>query len=153
MLFSEEDERKMENKKTVLYEDRVTLGAKMVDFAGYLMPIQYPAGILAEHLAARKQAGIFDVSHMGRFRFTGKDALAFLQHTLTNNSAALEVGTSQYALNCIEGLVAKGAQGIVLGCTELPFLLSQKDRNVKLFDTTKIHAQKTLELALGEPII
>lgn len=88
----------MENKKTVLYDDHVALGAKMVDFAGYMMPIQYPAGIITEHLSTRKHAGLFDVSHMGRFEFTGKDTLAFLQHTLTNNAAALEFGTSQYTI-------------------------------------------------------
>jgi len=70
----------------------------MVAFAGWEMPIQYPLGILGEHLATRKQAGLFDVSHMGRFLIRGADALPFLQHVLTNNAAALEVGEAQYTL-------------------------------------------------------
>ncbi len=70
----------------------------MVEFGGWSMPIQYPAGILQEHLMTRKQAGLFDVSHMGRFVIRGKHALAFLQHVLSNNAAGLEVGKSQYTI-------------------------------------------------------
>ena len=70
----------------------------MVDFGGWDMPIQYPAGILQEHLATRKRAGLFDVSHMGRFRVAGRGALPFLQRVLTNNAAALTVGKSHYSI-------------------------------------------------------
>jgi len=84
--------------RTVLYQRHVELGAQIVEFGGWEMPVQYPAGILAEHLATRSQAGLFDVSHMGRFIIRGRDALAFLQHALTNNAAALEPGQSQYTL-------------------------------------------------------
>jgi aminomethyltransferase len=84
--------------KTILNKTHVARGAKMVEFGGWDMPIQYPDGILAEHLATRKSAGIFDVSHMGRFIVRGKDALPFLQHVLTNNAAALEVGEGQYTM-------------------------------------------------------
>ena len=70
----------------------------MVDFGGWDMPIQYPAGILQEHLATRKRAGLFDVSHMGRFRVAGRGALSFLQRVLTNNAAALAVGKSHYSI-------------------------------------------------------
>jgi glycine cleavage system T protein len=84
--------------KTVLYRRHIELGARMVEFGGWQMPVQYPAGILAEHLATRSQAGLFDISHMGRFIVSGRDALDFLQHTLTNNAAALEPGQSQYTL-------------------------------------------------------
>ncbi len=62
------------------------------------MPIQYPDGILAEHIKTREKAGMFDVSHMGRLFLTGDSVLAFLQHVLTNNAQALEVGQSQYTL-------------------------------------------------------
>ena len=55
----------MMEKKTPLYESHVALGAKMVEFGGFLMPVQYPTGILAEHMAVREKAGLFDVSHMG----------------------------------------------------------------------------------------
>ena len=84
--------------RTVLYERHEGLQATMVNFGGWEMPVQYPGGIIQEHLATRKQAGLFDVSHMGRFIIWGKDAVPFLQHVLTNNAAALEVGESQYTM-------------------------------------------------------
>ena len=84
--------------KTVLYQRHIELGARIVEFGGWQMPVQYPAGILAEHLAARSRAGVFDVSHMGRFIIGGPNALGFLQRALTNNAAALEPGQSQYTL-------------------------------------------------------
>lgn len=84
--------------KTVFYEKHVGLGAKMVEFGGWDMPVQYETGIVLEHLSTRKQAGLFDVSHMGRFIVGGPDALDFLQHVLTNNAAALEIEESQYTM-------------------------------------------------------
>ena len=84
--------------KTVLHDKHVNLGAKMVEFGGWDMPIQYETGIVQEHLNTRKQAGLFDVSHMGRFIVDGPDALDFLQHVLTNNAAALEIEESQYTM-------------------------------------------------------
>ncbi len=76
--------------RTVLCENHKALGAMMVDFGGWEMPLQYPSGVVEEHLATRKNAGIFDVSHMGRFIVRGADALPFLQHVLTNNAEALD---------------------------------------------------------------
>lgn len=84
--------------RTVLYDRHVACGAKMVDFAGWEMPLQYAGGIVAEHLATRKRAGIFDVSHMGRLAFTGRGVTRFLQHVLTNNAEALDVGQAQYTM-------------------------------------------------------
>jgi hypothetical protein len=84
--------------RTVLYPRHVELGAQMVDFGGWDMPVQYPDGILKEHLATRRTAGLFDVSHMGRFIVSGTGALDFLQHVLTNHARALDVGESQYTL-------------------------------------------------------
>ncbi|MCK5850888.1 MAG: glycine cleavage system aminomethyltransferase GcvT [Kiritimatiellae bacterium] len=72
--------------------------AKMVDFGGWDMPLQYKDGILREHLATRKFGGIFDVSHMGRFRIKGSDRIKFLQHVLSNNAEALEPWQAQYTL-------------------------------------------------------
>jgi aminomethyltransferase len=69
----------------------LALGAKIVEFAGWEMPIFYPTGIVEEHLATRKGAGLFDVSHMGRFIIRGAGALRFLQHVLTNNAEALDI--------------------------------------------------------------
>ena len=85
-------------KRTPLYDRHVALGAKVVDFAGWEMPIQYASGIIDEHLATRRSAGLFDVSHMGRFLISGSDALPFLQHVLTNNAAGLEVNEAQYTI-------------------------------------------------------
>ena len=87
-----------ELKRTLFYERHVAAGATMVDFGGWEMPIQYPGGIVEEHLATRSGCGLFDVSHMGRFRITGKGAKAFLQHVLTSNVFALEVNQAQYAI-------------------------------------------------------
>lgn len=90
----------MENRlqRTVLYDWHLNNGAQMVDFGGWEMPVQYPTGIVQEHLDTRKFCGLFDVSHMGRLIFTGADTLPFLQRVLTNNAAALEVGESQYTI-------------------------------------------------------
>lgn len=85
-------------QRTPLFERHRELGGQMVPFGGWEMPVQYPSGILAEHLATRRRAGLFDVSHMGRLIVRGREALPFLQHVLSNNAAALEVGQSQYTL-------------------------------------------------------
>lgn len=85
-------------KRTVLFDEHLRLKASMVDFGGWEMPVNYPTGIVEEHLYTRKKAGIFDVSHMGRFVITGREAVAFLQHVLTNNALALDVKQAQYTL-------------------------------------------------------
>ncbi len=73
-------------------------GGQMIDFGGWEMPVQYATGIIQEHLAVRKFGGLFDVSHMGRFRIKGTEKTAFLQHVLTNNVEALEPWQAQYTL-------------------------------------------------------
>ncbi|MBP3659995.1 MAG: glycine cleavage system protein T, partial [Oscillospiraceae bacterium] len=87
-----------ELKRTVLYDAHVAAGATLVDFGGWEMPIQYPSGIVAEHLYTRSQCGIFDVSHMGRLDIEGPENVQFLQHVLSSNVLALDVNQSQYAL-------------------------------------------------------
>ncbi len=82
--------------QTVLHDWHVGHGAKMVDFGGWDMPVQYRTGIIREHLAVRRHAGIFDVCHMGRFRVRGSGAEAFLRYTLTNSARRLEAGQAQY---------------------------------------------------------
>ena len=84
--------------ETVLYRQHLKAGAQLVNFGGWNMPVQYRTGIVQEHLSTRSHAGIFDVSHMGRFIIGGSSALEFLQHVLSNNAAGLEVGDSQYTL-------------------------------------------------------
>jgi aminomethyltransferase len=78
-------------ERTVFYDRHVALDAKMVEFAGWEMPLWYAAGTVEEHLATRKRAGLFDVSHMGRFIVRGAGAVKFLQHVLTNNAEALDI--------------------------------------------------------------
>jgi len=88
-------------RKTALYERHVAAGAKIVDFAGFAMPIQY-RGIMAEHRRVRETAGVFDVSHMGEFYLSGPDALATIQRVTTNNASSLDVGRVQYSAMCYE---------------------------------------------------
>ena len=87
-------------ERTVLYDTHKALGAQIVEFGGWDMPLQYPSGVVKEHLTTRKSAGIFDVSHMGRFIIRGANALPFLQHVLTNNAEALDLrpAGAQYTL-------------------------------------------------------
>ena len=87
-----------ELKRTPLYSAHVAAGATMVDFGGWEMPIQYPAGIVTEHLTDRKNCGIFDVSHMGRLVVEGPERVAFLQKVLSSNVAALVPGRAQYCM-------------------------------------------------------
>ena len=84
-------------QRTALFDRHKALGAKMVPFAGWEMPVQYPTGILAEHHAVRSGAGIFDVSHMGEFEITGPDRNAFVNRVTTNDVGALEPGQVQYS--------------------------------------------------------
>lgn len=88
--------------RTPLYDEHVALGAKIVPFAGYEMPIHYKDGIVAEHKAVREHAGLFDVSHMGELIVRGQGALDFLQYTTTNDVSKLEVGQAQYSTICQE---------------------------------------------------
>jgi aminomethyltransferase len=87
--------------RTPLYEQHVELGAKVVDFAGWEMPVSYE-GIREEHSAVRRHAGMFDVSHMGEVEVEGPGALAFLQRVLSNDVGALAVGGAQYSCLCAE---------------------------------------------------
>jgi aminomethyltransferase len=84
-------------KTTPFTEKHIALGAKMHEFAGYNMPIEYPTGITAEHIAVRTDVGVFDVSHMGEFWVKGPNALAFLQKITSNDVSALTIGKIQYA--------------------------------------------------------
>src|SRR5437773_12347913 len=85
-------------KRTPFYDKHVNLGAKIVEFGGFEMPVQYPKGIIAEHKAVRQGAGgVFDVSHMGEFDVEGPDALDFLQRITTNDVSALAIGQAQYS--------------------------------------------------------
>ena len=86
-------------KRTSLFDTHTSLGARMVEFGGWEMPVLY-SGIAQEHHAVRQAAGLFDISHMGEFLFDGPDALKFLNQLLTNDLAKLEPGQGQYTLLC-----------------------------------------------------
>jgi aminomethyltransferase len=88
-------------KRTPLYERHVELGARIVPFAGWEMPVSYE-GIREEHSAVRRHAGMFDVSHMGEVEVEGPGALAFLQLVLSNDVAAIDLGGAQYSCLCAE---------------------------------------------------
>ena len=87
--------------KTPLYDAHVKAGGRIVPFAGYLLPVQYES-VIAEHMAVREKAGLFDVSHMGEITFKGKGALASLNHLLTNDYTKMPVGKVRYGVMCYE---------------------------------------------------
>ena len=88
-------------KRTALYQPHLAAGAKLVDFAGWEMPVQY-TGLREEHLAVRSSCGVFDVSHMGEIETRGPQAVALLQRLLSNDLSRLEVGGAQYSVLCVE---------------------------------------------------
>ena len=84
-------------RKTALNETHRALGARMIDFGGWEMPVQYPAGTIEEHLAVRRGVGLFDVSHMGEIEIRGPQALDLVQHVTCNDAAKLADGRIQYS--------------------------------------------------------
>lgn len=91
----------MAPRRTAFHDLHAALGARMVDFAGFSMPVQY-TGIREEHLRVRTAAGVFDVSHMGEVVIRGRDALAFVQRITINDAARLTPGRVQYSAMCLE---------------------------------------------------
>jgi len=93
----------MKNNNTIntsLYNEHIKLGAKLVDFAGYNMPVNYSRGIKSEYSAVRNDVGVFDVSHMGQIRIIGKDAKYFLDFITANDVIKLKIGDAQYSVMC-----------------------------------------------------
>src|SRR5438046_3096193 len=88
-------------KRTPLFAAHQKLGGKLIEFGGWEMPVQYTS-ITDEHLAVRRAAGLFDISHMGEVSVSGPKAEAFLNQTLTNDLRKLETGQGQYTLMCNE---------------------------------------------------
>ncbi|MCS1406849.1 MAG: Aminomethyltransferase [Verrucomicrobia subdivision 3 bacterium] len=87
-------------KRNALYEIHQSLGAKLVKFGGWEMPVQY-SGIIGEHLAVRSGNGLFDISHLGEIFVSGKDARHFINSVLANDGTRLDVGEKQYtSLSC-----------------------------------------------------
>ena len=87
-------------KKTPLYQTHVDMGGKIVEFGGFLMPVQYPTGVIAEHMAVREKAGLFDVSHMGELRLKGPDAVANVQKIITADISNMKDGEIKYSMFC-----------------------------------------------------
>lgn len=90
-----------EPRRTPLHEEHKRLNAKMVEFAGYRMPVQY-SGIVEEHRAVRERAGLFDVSHMGELEVRGEDPVGFMQYVTTNDISKIAEGQAQYTVICQE---------------------------------------------------
>src|ERR1700760_3873169 len=88
-------------KRTALFSPHQKLNARLIDFGGWEMPVQY-SSLIAEHLAVRTAAGIFDISHMGEVTVSGAAAEEFLNHILTNDIRKLASGEGQYTLMCNE---------------------------------------------------
>ena len=88
------------DKKTPLYDYHLAHKGRMVPFGGYILPVQYETGVIAEHKAVRKSCGLFDVSHMGELRIRGKDALANINMLLTNDFSDMEIGRVRYSPMC-----------------------------------------------------
>lgn len=88
--------------RTPLFDSHVALGARIVEFGGWEMPVQYSNGVLAEHAAVRQRVGMFDVSHMGRIRLTGENAADALDRVVTSNIGRLRPGRGRYGLICNE---------------------------------------------------
>jgi glycine cleavage system T protein (aminomethyltransferase) len=132
-------------KRTPLYEEHVRLGAKMVPFGGWLMPVQYTS-IVEEHQAVRNNVGIFDISHMGQLIVEGNGALEWLNTMLTNNIDKLDVGMGQYTflLNQRGGIID---DLIVYRINERKFLLvvnaSRTDEDFSWLDQ---HLPKPVDL-------
>jgi glycine cleavage system T protein (aminomethyltransferase) len=96
-VSSSSDAASAKVRKTALNAVHRKMSAKMVDFNGWDMPVEYPAGLIAEHLAVRSGAGIFDVSHMGDIRISGRQALQAVQHITMNDASKLQLGQCQYS--------------------------------------------------------
>lgn len=121
-------------KHTPFHEFHVQAGGKLVDFAGWEMPLLY-RGIVDEHEQTRISGSIFDVSHMGRLHFSGKDAASFLNKVLTRNVADQKVGQSRYSLVCNDSggvlddvIISKDVKNWILVCNA-----SNRERLVKYF--------------------
>jgi aminomethyltransferase len=153
-------------KKTPLYECHEKLNGKIIEFAGYLLPVQY-SGIIAEHMAVRTNAGLFDVSHMGEFMLTGSDCVHNLNRLLTNDFGNMSIGQARYSPMCNEngGTVD---DVIVYRCGEHSYLIvvnaanREKDfkwisqhiaGDVKISDNSNDYAQIALQGPLARQIL
>ncbi len=156
----------MESKKTPLYELHKELGAKLVDFAGFAMPIKYTSEV-EEHMAVRSTCGLFDVSHMGELSFSGEGAIDALQKITTNDVNLLNDGECQYTLMCNENggivddcIVYRLSQDKYLLCVNASNTLKaykwaagKVGKEVKVCDVSSSYAQLALQGPLSDRIL
>ncbi len=135
-------------KRTPFYDFHVSAGAKLVDFAGWEMPLHY-RGIIDEHEHTRRSASMFDVSHMGRLHFSGKDVVRFLDRVLTRNVSVQKVGQSRYSLVCNERggvmddiIISRDEKNWILVCNA-----SNRDKIVKHLGEVRRAESFDLEMA------
>ena len=151
-----------EPRKTALYDSQVAIGARMVDFNGWWLPVQY-AGILEEHRAVRERAGLFDVSHMGEIRVVGKDAEAYMQKLVTNDVASLQPGKVRYSPMCYQNggtvddiliyRIANDEFWLVVNASNKDKDFAWMDQNVADFAVRLIdESDETAEIALQGPL-
>ena len=132
-------------KRTPLYDEHVRAGGKMVDFAGYLMPIQYPTGIITEHRAVRQNAGLFDLSHMGEFFFAADAAGAAIDRQVSCDVAGLATGQARYGLLTNErGTIVDDVIVYRLAADE--YLMVVNAANI---DKDRAHVQAHLDPSVG----
>ena len=135
-------------KRTPFYDFHVSSGARMVDFAGWEMPIIY-RGIIDEHEQTRRSGSIFDVSHMGRLYFSGKDTVPFLNRVLTRNVSEQKVGQSRYSLVCNELggvlddiIISRDSKNWIMVCNA-----SNREKLVKHFHAIRRAADMDFDLS------
>jgi aminomethyltransferase len=127
------------------------LGARMVDFAGWDMPVQYPAGILAEHLAVRSSCGLFDLSHMGRVYLRGRDALALAQECCTRDLSRIRAGEAAYSVVCREdGGILDDVIAYVLDQHEVLFVFNASNRAADVAWFEQQRSRLGLQVALDD---
>lgn len=131
-------------KRTAFHDIHVRLGAKMVEFAGFNMPIQY-SGIIAEHKRVRSTVGVFDVTHMGEFEVRGADAFSFVQRMTTNDVTKLAAGQVQYSTMCYDhgGIVD---DLLVYHCGDFLQLVVNASNLEKDFNWLKEHIEGDVQL-------
>ena len=163
----EQEEFILEPKKTPLYDSHVQCGGKIVDFAGYLLPVQYPTGVIKEHLAVRNACGLFDVSHMGEITAKGPGAVRFLNHLLTNDYTVMADGQARYSPMCnenggvVDDLIVYKVQEndyfIVVNAAnkdkDFAWMQAHVTENVELKDISESVAQLALQGPKAEEIL
>ncbi len=137
--------------RTPLFDAHRRLGARMVDFAGWDMPVQYPSGIIAEHLAVRNACGVFDLSHMGRVFVRGADAMALSQACATRDLSKVRPGEAGYSLLCREdGGILDDVIAYVLGADEVLFVFNASNREKDVAWFTRQRDARGLDATLED---